>query len=257
MIPEMMRTQIGRRNLTNEDVVAYIDLLIAEEGMTPNQAYLKVSEITGKSLSSLKRMRQAELAQKDLDQKQAKRDNALPSFAKSGNEKHIVSDDISSTMDEKTLSNPLNSLIVLHPSNGDDSLSSSTSFQELESSNQIVSEPISAPNVSNLDDIEQKDILQLRNDNYSEEEQLSERIEELKEITHTYSTTTNKWGEEVVEYTNDFTLTKEQRLQLALIENLEQVQELSSMLPSFEEHKEVKALISTFIRNYKKMLKET
>ena len=206
VIPEMMRTQIGRRNLTNEDVVAYIDLLIAEEGLTPNKAYLKVSEITGKSLSSLKRLRQAELAEQDKERKKEKKENC-----NTPNEKPIVSDDFSSTVNETAIG--------------------------CNTENEDKSENNNSDNSNDLED-----------DTYSPEE--------IDERNNRYSTTTNKWGEEVIEYTNNFVPTKEQQLQVKLSKHLPQVEELESILPSFAEHTEVKSLISTFIRKYKKYIND-
>lgn len=52
----MVRTQLGRRNLSAEDIKQYVDVLITEDGLSANKAYKKVAELTGKSKSTIKRI---------------------------------------------------------------------------------------------------------------------------------------------------------------------------------------------------------
>ena len=61
----MLRTQLGRRNLSPEDIKQYVDTLITEDGFSANRAYKKVAEITGKSKSAIQRIHKEELAEKD------------------------------------------------------------------------------------------------------------------------------------------------------------------------------------------------
>jgi len=55
--------QLGRRNLSNEDIKQYVEVLITEKGLSKNKAYKEVSEKTGFSKSKVKRIVQPELAE--------------------------------------------------------------------------------------------------------------------------------------------------------------------------------------------------
>lgn len=55
--------QLGRRNLSNEDIMAYANQLITEGGLSKNKAYKEISEKTGFSKSKVKRIVQPELAE--------------------------------------------------------------------------------------------------------------------------------------------------------------------------------------------------
>ena len=69
----MVRTQLGRRNLSAEDIKQYVDVLITEDGLSANKAYKKVAELTGKSKSAIQRLHKPELAEQDRQYHQIKK----------------------------------------------------------------------------------------------------------------------------------------------------------------------------------------
>lgn len=65
--------QLGQRNLTNEEIVEYVNLLMNEDGLSRKKAYQQVAEQIGCSENKVRRIVQPEYAQRERERQEQKR----------------------------------------------------------------------------------------------------------------------------------------------------------------------------------------
>lgn len=89
----MLRTQLGRRNLSNGDIKQYVDRLITEDNLSANKAYKQVAEAIDKSISTVKRIHKPEQAEANRVSQKVR-----DITKKSSDERMGITDDISVKM---------------------------------------------------------------------------------------------------------------------------------------------------------------